>query len=162
VVLPTVLRRINLGTWIRRFYVRLVLLVKMLAVCCFTVSYVTIVACGFYSSTCNIHVLRVLLLLISCVLLTHFLVNQIGITFSIDLLYYPFQMKPTGWTLVLSIFISTSVHVSGNCVTIIRRTYFIYATQLFFVLGQVVNFKNCKVLCHKMQNIIYKHVTKCQ
>ena len=37
--------------------------------------------------------------------------------------YYLFQMKPTRCKLLLSIFISTSLHVSGNCVLIIRRTY---------------------------------------
>ena len=40
-------------------------------------------------------------------------------------------MKPTGCTLLLSIFISTSVHVSGNYVPIIRRTYCIYATLVW-------------------------------
>ena len=38
-------------------------------------------------------------------------------------LYNLFQMKPTRCTLILSIFISTSIHVSGNYVSIIRRTY---------------------------------------
>ena len=33
-----------------------------------------------------------------------------------------FQMKPTRCALLLSIFISTSLHVSGNYVSIIRRT----------------------------------------
>ena len=37
-------------------------------------------------------------------------------------------MKPTRCTLLLSIFISNSLHVSGNYVPIIRRTYCIYAT----------------------------------
>jgi len=37
-------------------------------------------------------------------------------------------------TLLLSIFISTSLHVSVNCVPIIRRTYCIYATLAFFTL----------------------------
>jgi len=41
-------------------------------------------------------------------------------------------MKPTRCTLFLSIFISTSVHVSGNYMPIIRRTYCIYATLVFF------------------------------
>ena len=41
-------------------------------------------------------------------------------------------MKPTRCTLLLSIFISTSVHVSGNYVPIIRRTYCIYLTLVFF------------------------------
>jgi hypothetical protein len=36
--------------------------------------------------------------------------------------------------LLLGIFTSTSVHVSGNCVPIIRRTYCIYATLVFFTL----------------------------
>ena len=45
-----------------------------------------------------------------------------------------FQMKPSGCTLLLSIFISTSIHVSGSYVPIIRRTYFINATLVFFIL----------------------------
>ena len=43
-----------------------------------------------------------------------------------------FQMKPTSCTLFLSIFISTFLHVSGNYVPIIKRTYCIYATLVFF------------------------------
>jgi len=43
-------------------------------------------------------------------------------------LYNLFQTKPTRRTPLLSTFISTSLHVSGNCVPIIRRTYCIYAT----------------------------------
>ena len=43
-------------------------------------------------------------------------------------------MKPTRCTLLLGIFISTSLHVSGNCVPIIRRTYCIYAILVFFTL----------------------------
>ena len=43
-------------------------------------------------------------------------------------------MKPNRCTLFLSIFISTSVHVSCNYVPIIRRTYSIYATLVFFTL----------------------------
>jgi len=46
-----------------------------------------------------------------------------------------FQMKPTRCTLLLSIFISTSLHVSGNYVPIIRRNC-IYATLVFFTLEQ--------------------------
>jgi len=49
-------------------------------------------------------------------------------------LYNLFQMKPTRCTLLLSIIISTSLHVSGNYVPIIRRTYCIYATLVFFTL----------------------------
>jgi len=49
-------------------------------------------------------------------------------------LYNLFKMKPTRCTLLLSIFISTSLHVSGNYVTIIRRTYCIHATLVFFTL----------------------------
>jgi len=49
-------------------------------------------------------------------------------------LYNIFQMKPTRCTLLLSIFISTSLHVSGNYVPIISRTYWIYATLVFFTL----------------------------
>jgi len=41
-------------------------------------------------------------------------------------------MKPTRCTLLLSIFISTSLHISGNYVPIIRRIYCIYATLVFF------------------------------
>jgi hypothetical protein len=43
-----------------------------------------------------------------------------------------FQMKPTTCTLILSVFISTSVHISGNYVPIISKTYCIYATLVFF------------------------------
>jgi len=43
-------------------------------------------------------------------------------------------MKPTRRTLLLSIFISTSVHVSGNYVSISSRTYCIYVTLVFFTL----------------------------
>jgi len=43
-------------------------------------------------------------------------------------------MKPTMCTLLLSIFISTSLHVSGNYVPIIRRTYCVYAALVFFIL----------------------------
>jgi len=42
-----------------------------------------------------------------------------------------FQTKPIRFTLILSIFISSSLHVSGNYVPIIRRTYCIYATLLW-------------------------------
>ena len=45
-----------------------------------------------------------------------------------------FHMSPTRCALLLSIFISTSVHVSGNYMPIIRRTFCIYATLVFFVL----------------------------
>jgi len=45
-----------------------------------------------------------------------------------------FQMKQTRCTLLLSIFISTSVHVLDNYVPIIRRTYCIYATLAFVTL----------------------------
>ena len=49
-------------------------------------------------------------------------------------MYNLFRMKPNRFTLFLSIFISTSVHVSGNYVPIIRRIYCIYATLVFFIL----------------------------
>jgi len=45
-----------------------------------------------------------------------------------------FQMKPARCTLLLNIFISTSLHVSGKYVPIIRRTYCIYAQLVFFPL----------------------------
>jgi len=45
-----------------------------------------------------------------------------------------FQMKPTGCKLLLSIFISNSLHVSGNYVPIIRRTYCIRAILVFFTV----------------------------
>jgi len=48
--------------------------------------------------------------------------------------YFLFQMKPTRCTLLLSIFISNSLHVSGSYVTIIRRIYCIHATLEFFTL----------------------------
>jgi len=44
------------------------------------------------------------------------------------------QMKPTRCTLLLCTFISTSLHVSGNYVPIIRRNYCIYATLVFLTL----------------------------
>jgi len=43
-------------------------------------------------------------------------------------------MKPTMCTLLLSIFILTSLHVSGNYMPIIRITYCFYATLVFFTL----------------------------
>ena len=49
-------------------------------------------------------------------------------------LYILFQTKSTRCTLHLSIFISNSLHLSGNYAPIIRRTYCIYAILLFFVL----------------------------
>ena len=52
--------------------------------------------------------------------------------------YDLFQMYPTRCTLLLSIFTSTSLHVSGNCVPIIRRTYCIYATLVFFTLFTIL------------------------
>jgi len=48
-------------------------------------------------------------------------------------LYNIFQMKPTRCKLLLSVFISNSVHVSGNYVPVIRRTYCIYATLVCLV-----------------------------
>ena len=53
-----------------------------------------------------------------------------NVTFIINI----FQMKPSRSTLLLSVFISTSVHVSDNYVPIVRRTYCIYATLVFFTL----------------------------
>jgi len=49
-------------------------------------------------------------------------------------LYNLFQKKPTRCTLLLGMFVSISLHVSGNYVPIIRRTYCIYATLVFFTL----------------------------
>jgi len=45
-----------------------------------------------------------------------------------------FQIKPTRCTVLLSTLISTSIHVLGNYVNIIRRTYCIYVTLVFFTL----------------------------
>jgi len=45
-----------------------------------------------------------------------------------------FQMEPTRCTLLLGIFISTSLHVSANYVPIISRTYCIYATLIVFTV----------------------------
>ena len=42
------------------------------------------------------------------------------------------QLRCARCTLIVSIFISTSLHVSGNCVPIISRIYCIYATLVFF------------------------------
>jgi len=49
-------------------------------------------------------------------------------------LYNLFQMKPSRCTLLLGIFISTSLHVSGDYVPIIRITYCIYSTLVFFTV----------------------------
>ena len=43
-------------------------------------------------------------------------------------------MRPTRRTLLLSIFTSASLHVSGNYVLIITRTYCISAILVFFTL----------------------------
>jgi len=43
-------------------------------------------------------------------------------------------MKPTRCKVLLSIFISTSLHVSDNYVLIIGKIYCIYATLVFFTL----------------------------
>jgi len=43
-------------------------------------------------------------------------------------------MKPTRCTLLLTIFISTSLRVLGNYVPILRRACRIYATLAFFTL----------------------------
>ena len=59
------------------------------------------------------------------------IVTQTGIPCTIDLLCL-FQIKPTRCTLLLSVFISTSLHVSCNYMPIIRRTYCIYATLCIF------------------------------
>ena len=48
---------------------------------------------------------------------------------------YVFQMKPTRCTLIVSIFISTSLHVSGNYVPVVRRNYCIYGTLVFLTMG---------------------------
>ena len=55
-------------------------------------------------------------------------------TFAFEVPVTLFQMKPTRFTPLLSIFISTSLHVSGNYVPITRRTYGIYATLVIFTL----------------------------
>jgi len=49
-------------------------------------------------------------------------------------LYNLFHTKPSRCTLFLSIFIWTAVHVSGNYVSIIKRTYCTYTTLVFFTL----------------------------
>ena len=49
-------------------------------------------------------------------------------------MYNLFQMKRTRCTLILSIFISTSLHVSVNYVSIIRRYYCIHAKLVFISL----------------------------
>ena len=45
-----------------------------------------------------------------------------------------FPTKPTRCRLLLSIFISASLHVSGSYGSIIRGTYCIYATLVFFTV----------------------------
>jgi hypothetical protein len=59
-----------------------------------------------------------------------------------------FQMKPTRCTLLLSIFISTSLHVSGDYVPIIRRIYFICTTLIFFTLYVAVWSAGCRPDSH--------------
>ena len=72
------------------------------------------------------------------------------------------QMKPTRCTLLLSIFISTSLHVSGNYVPVIRKTYCTYATLVFFTLygwlsGLYFNFSTCfgQLRAHHQENLLY-------
>jgi len=55
-------------------------------------------------------------------------------TFLIKIRNSFFQIKPTRFTLILCVFISTSLRVSGNYVPIIRRTYCFYATLVFFTV----------------------------
>ena len=43
-------------------------------------------------------------------------------------------MKPTRCTLLPSIFVLTSLHVSGNYVPIINRIYSLHATLVYFTL----------------------------
>jgi len=62
------------------------------------------------------------------------LIHFFYVLLTVHSLYKLFQMKPTRCTLLLSIFISTYVRVSGNYVPIIRRAYRIYATLVFFTL----------------------------
>jgi len=63
-------------------------------------------------------------------------------------------MKPTSCTLLLSIFISTSLHVSGNYVPIIRRTYSICATLVFFFCSVwMASFEKDYTEKHGQQNI---------
>ena len=62
------------------------------------------------------------------------LIHFFYVLLTVHSLYKLFQMKPTRCTLLLSIFISTYVRVSGNYVPIIRRAYHIYATLVFFTL----------------------------
>ena len=65
---------------------------------------------------------------------TDFSDNSFLMFFDLIPLYNLFQMKPTWCTLLLSIFISISLHVSDNYVPIIRRTYFIYATLVWLAV----------------------------
>jgi len=53
-------------------------------------------------------------------------------------MYNLFKMKPTRWTLLLTIFISTSLYVSGNYVPIIRKTYCIVIIIIFIYCNWVV------------------------
>ena len=54
---------------------------------------------------------------------------------SVEAFFTLFQMKPPRCTLLLSVFISTSLHVSGNYVPIITGTYWICVTLVFFTLN---------------------------
>ena len=65
-------------------------------------------------------------------------------------LYNLFQIKPTKCTLRLSISISTSLSVSGNYVSTIRRTYCICATLVFFTLyGYLSGLQNTVPVSHR-------------
>ena len=66
-----------------------------------------------------------------------------------------FQMKPTRCTLLLSTLISTSLHVPGNYVPIIRRTYYIYAMLVFFTLWCAPGWLYLKKIC-----FFTLHITK--
>ena len=70
--------------------------------------------------------------------------------------HFLFQMKPTRCTLFLSIFISTSVHVLGNYVPIIRRTLCIYATLVFFTLYGWLSGRD---ECHILEDVKLETVT---
>ena len=77
-------------------------------------------------------------------------------------------MKPTRCTLLLGVFISTSLHVSANHVPVIRRTYCFYATLVFFTLYGWLsglhyswyiyfNFSTCfdQLCAHHQENLLY-------
>ena len=85
-------------------------------------------------STPQLYIPKQFAVAIFCLCSQQVLTNSVLCFVDCASLYSLFQMKPARCTLLLSIFISTFLHVWGNYVPIIRRTYCIYAKLVFFIL----------------------------